>query len=100
MPPQEYRQILKHVDQPGYTPDLDCYQIGPHRESGRGDKPKDFQPGVKLLICPPRNTARSSSTLTSRVTHPTWTAICARAGMRCLSRPWGCRRSEERGGGE
>ena len=25
MPPQEYRQILKHVDQPGYTPDLDCY---------------------------------------------------------------------------
>ena len=23
--PQEYRQILKHVDQPGYTPDLDCY---------------------------------------------------------------------------
>jgi NADH-quinone oxidoreductase subunit F len=25
MAPQEYRQILKHVDQPGYTPDLDCY---------------------------------------------------------------------------
>ena len=25
MPPQEYRQILKHVDQPGYTPNLDCY---------------------------------------------------------------------------
>ena len=25
MPPQEFRQILKHVDQPGYTPDLDCY---------------------------------------------------------------------------
>jgi NADH-quinone oxidoreductase subunit F len=23
--PQEYRQILKHVDQPGYTPELDCY---------------------------------------------------------------------------
>ena len=23
--PQEYRLILKHVDQPGYTPDLDCY---------------------------------------------------------------------------
>jgi len=23
--PQEYRQILKHADQPGYTPDLDCY---------------------------------------------------------------------------
>ena len=22
---QEYRQILKYVDQPGYTPDLDCY---------------------------------------------------------------------------
>jgi NADH-quinone oxidoreductase subunit F len=25
MAPQEYRQILKHVDQPGYKPDLDCY---------------------------------------------------------------------------
>ena len=23
--PQEYRQILKYADQPGYTPDLDCY---------------------------------------------------------------------------
>ena len=23
--PQEYRQILAHVDQPGYTPDLDSY---------------------------------------------------------------------------
>jgi len=23
--PQEYRQVLKYVDQPGYTPDLDCY---------------------------------------------------------------------------
>jgi NADH-quinone oxidoreductase subunit F len=23
--PQEYRQILKYVDQPGYTADLDCY---------------------------------------------------------------------------
>jgi len=23
--PQEYRQILKHADEPGYTPDLDCY---------------------------------------------------------------------------
>ena len=23
--PQEYRQVLKHVDQPGYTPELDCY---------------------------------------------------------------------------
>jgi len=23
--PQEYRQILKNVDQPGYTPDLECY---------------------------------------------------------------------------
>jgi NADH-quinone oxidoreductase subunit F len=22
---QEYRQILKYVDQPGYTPDIDCY---------------------------------------------------------------------------
>src|SRR5213079_1184190 len=23
--PQEYRQILKYADQPGYTPDLECY---------------------------------------------------------------------------
>src|SRR5512137_1620749 len=23
--PQEYRQILKYVDQPGYTPDIECY---------------------------------------------------------------------------
>src|SRR5437764_4361106 len=23
--PQEYRQILKYADQPGYTPDMDCY---------------------------------------------------------------------------
>jgi NADH-quinone oxidoreductase subunit F len=23
--PQEYRQILRYVDQPGYAPDLDCY---------------------------------------------------------------------------
>ena len=23
--PQEYRLILKHADEPGYMPDLDCY---------------------------------------------------------------------------
>ena len=23
--PQEYRLILKHADEPGYTPDLECY---------------------------------------------------------------------------
>ena len=23
--PKEYRQILKHIDEPGYTPDLECY---------------------------------------------------------------------------
>ncbi len=23
--PQQYRQILKHVDEPGYTPDIECY---------------------------------------------------------------------------
>jgi NADH-quinone oxidoreductase subunit F len=23
--PQEYRQILKHIDEPAYTPDIDCY---------------------------------------------------------------------------
>ncbi len=24
--PQEYRQVLKHADEPGYTPDIACYQ--------------------------------------------------------------------------
>jgi NADH-quinone oxidoreductase subunit F len=24
--PQEYRLILKHADEPGYTPDIECYQ--------------------------------------------------------------------------
>ena len=24
--PQEHRLLLQHVDQPGYTPDLDCYR--------------------------------------------------------------------------
>src|SRR5437879_12549137 len=23
--PQEFRQILKYADQPGYTPDMECY---------------------------------------------------------------------------
>ena len=23
--PQEYKLILKHADEPGYTPDMDCY---------------------------------------------------------------------------
>src|SRR5947207_278325 len=23
--PQEYRQILKYADEPGYTPDMECY---------------------------------------------------------------------------
>src|ERR1043165_3683411 len=23
--PQQFRLILKHIDQPGYTPDIDCY---------------------------------------------------------------------------
>ena len=23
--PQEYKLILKHIDQPGYTPDVECY---------------------------------------------------------------------------
>ena len=23
--PQEYKLILKHADQPGYTPDIECY---------------------------------------------------------------------------
>jgi NADH-quinone oxidoreductase subunit F len=41
--PQEYRLILKHVDQPGYTPDLACYL----RHGG-------YQTLKKALALPPR----------------------------------------------
>ncbi|HRT55855.1 MAG TPA: NADH-quinone oxidoreductase subunit NuoF [Candidatus Paceibacterota bacterium] len=41
--PQEYRQILKFVDQPGYTPDLDCYL----RHGG-------YETLKKALALPPR----------------------------------------------
>src|SRR5438128_783086 len=40
--PQEYRQILKYADQPGYTPDLDCYlRYGGYEEL---KKPMPIQP--------------------------------------------------------
>ncbi len=44
--PQEYRQILKHVDQPGYTPDLECYL----RHGG-------YEVLRKVLALPPRTMA-------------------------------------------
>src|SRR5664280_3409064 len=45
MPPQEYRQILKHVDQPGYTPDLECYV----RQGGYDDLKKALVLQPKLM---------------------------------------------------
>src|ERR1017187_8352563 len=45
MPPQEYRQILKHVDQPGYKPDLDCYL----RQGGYEDLKKALGLGPSTL---------------------------------------------------
>ena len=44
--PQEYRLILKHADQPGYTPDLDCYL----RHGG-------YEALKKALAIPPRTLA-------------------------------------------
>ncbi len=42
--PQEHRLILKHIDQPGYTPDLDCYV----RHGG-------YEALKKVLALPPRD---------------------------------------------
>jgi NADH-quinone oxidoreductase subunit F len=41
--PQEYRLILKHIDQPGYTPDIECYL----RHGG-------YEALKKALACSPR----------------------------------------------
>src|SRR5436853_4956261 len=43
--PQEFRQILKYTDQPGYTPDLDCYL----RHGGYETLRKALTLPVKLL---------------------------------------------------
>jgi NADH-quinone oxidoreductase subunit F len=51
MPPQEYRQILKHVDQSGYTPDLECYmRIGGYEvlRKALGLKPNTLPNGKTL----------------------------------------------------
>jgi NADH-quinone oxidoreductase subunit F len=44
--PQEYRQILKYADEPGYTPDIECYL----RHGG-------YQVLRKALAIPPKNLA-------------------------------------------
>ena len=44
--PQEYRQILKYADEPGYTPDIECYL----RHGG-------YDILRKALAIPPRNLA-------------------------------------------
>ena len=44
--PQEYRQILKYADQPGYTPDLECYL----RHGG-------YEVLKKALTLPPKDSA-------------------------------------------
>jgi NADH-quinone oxidoreductase subunit F len=49
--PQEHRLILKHVDSPGYTPDLDCYLRQGGYETLRKAlclTPKDLPDGKKL----------------------------------------------------
>jgi NADH-quinone oxidoreductase subunit F len=49
--PQEYRLILKHVDSPGYTPDLDCYLRHGGYDTLRKAlslTPKDLPDGKKL----------------------------------------------------
>ena len=46
--PQEFRLILKHTDQPGYTPDMDCYL----RNGG-------YEQLKKAITTPPRDLADS-----------------------------------------
>ena len=51
MPPQEYRQILRHVDQPGYTPDLESYlRLGGYDvlKTALGLQPKTLPTGKTL----------------------------------------------------
>src|SRR5499427_4174302 len=49
--PQEYRLILKHADQPGYTPDIDCYiRHGGYEalKKALAIQPKDLSDGKKM----------------------------------------------------
>src|SRR5579871_2480587 len=49
--PSEYRLILKYADQPGYTPDIDCYLRHGGYESLKkalAIQPKDLPDGKKL----------------------------------------------------
>ncbi|MCI0536766.1 MAG: NADH-quinone oxidoreductase subunit F, partial [Verrucomicrobiales bacterium] len=49
--PQEYRLILKHADQPGYTPDIACYlRHGGYEalKKALALAPKDLPDGKKL----------------------------------------------------
>ncbi|HEY3913108.1 MAG TPA: NADH-quinone oxidoreductase subunit NuoF [Verrucomicrobiae bacterium] len=49
--PQQYRLILKNVDQPGYTPDIDCYlRNGGYEELKKAlvMQPKDLPDGKKM----------------------------------------------------
>ena len=49
--PQEYRLILKHADQPGYTPDIDCYlRYGGYEslKKALAIQPKDLPDGKKM----------------------------------------------------
>ena len=49
--PQEYRLILKYADEPGYTPDLECYL----RHGG-------YEALKKALAIPPKDLARRQKT--------------------------------------
>ncbi len=49
--PQEHRQILKYVDQPGYTPDIECYL----RHSG-------YEALKKAITLPPKTQADGKTT--------------------------------------
>ena len=42
--PHEFRLIFKHIDQPGYTPDLECYL----RHGGYEDLKKAFAMGPRV----------------------------------------------------
>jgi NADH-quinone oxidoreductase subunit F len=49
--PQEYKLILKHADEPGYTPDIDCYLRHGGYESLKkalAIQPKDLPDGKKM----------------------------------------------------
>lgn len=55
--PQEYRLILKQADQPGYTPDIDCYLRHGGYEALRKAialAPKDLPDGKKMSGAPSR----------------------------------------------